>query len=68
MVVVGHAAVINAGEFMSATGWWINDREHGLQFKASTVVTTQPTTLEKSFFPAMVRQNGQVQPQAPCFP
>ncbi len=46
VVVVGHAAVINAGEFISATGWWINDREHGLQFKASTVVTTQPTTLE----------------------
>ncbi len=46
VVVVGHAAVINAGEFISATGWWINDREHGLQFKAATVVTTQPTTLE----------------------
>ncbi len=46
VVVVGHAAVINAGEFISAIGWWINDREHGLQFKATHVATTQPTTLE----------------------
>ena len=36
VVVVGHAAVINVGEFISATGWWINDREHGLQFKAAS--------------------------------
>jgi len=46
MAVVGHAATINAGEFISATGWWATDREHGLQFKAAQVTTTQPTTLE----------------------
>ena len=46
VAVVGHAAVINAGEFISATGWWTTDREHGLQFKATQVTTTQPTTLE----------------------
>jgi exodeoxyribonuclease V alpha subunit len=37
IVVTGHAAVINAGEFISATGSWVNDREHGLQFKATHV-------------------------------
>jgi exodeoxyribonuclease V alpha subunit len=46
VVVTGHAAVISAGEFISATGVWINDRDHGLQFKATHVTTTQPTTLE----------------------
>ena len=46
VAVVGHAAAINAGEFISATGTWTTDREHGLQFKATQVTTTQPTTLE----------------------
>jgi len=46
VAVVGHAATINAGEFISATGLWTTDREHGLQFKATQVTTTQPTTLE----------------------
>ncbi len=46
VAVVGHAAVVSAGEFISATGWWTTDREHGLQFKAAQVATTQPTTLE----------------------
>jgi len=46
VAVVGHAAAINAGEFISATGLWTTDREHGLQFKAAQVTTTQPTTLE----------------------
>ena len=46
VAVVGHAAAISAGEFISATGLWTTDREHGLQFKAQQVTTTQPTTLE----------------------
>ena len=46
VVVVGHAATINAGEFISATGSWTTDREHGLQFRATHVTTTQPTTVE----------------------
>jgi len=46
VAVIGHAASISAGEFISATGLWTTDREHGLQFKATQVTTTQPTTLE----------------------
>ncbi len=46
VAVVGHAAAISAGEFISATGLWTTDREHGLQFKAAQVTTTQPTNLE----------------------
>ena len=32
--VVGHAALVSAGEFVSASGVWVNDRTHGLQFPA----------------------------------
>src|SRR3954447_12772695 len=46
MTVVGHAAMISAGEWVQASGTWINDRTHGLQFKAAFVKVTQPTTLE----------------------
>jgi exodeoxyribonuclease V alpha subunit len=46
VAVIGHAAAINAGEFISATGSWTTDREHGLQFRATHVTTTQPTTVE----------------------
>jgi exodeoxyribonuclease V alpha subunit len=35
VAVVGRAAIVSAGEFISATGWRISDREHGLQFKAT---------------------------------
>ncbi len=34
VTVVGHAAVISAGEWITASGDWVNDRTHGLQFKA----------------------------------
>ncbi|QYE33357.1 ATP-dependent RecD-like DNA helicase (plasmid) [Polymorphobacter sp. PAMC 29334] len=46
VTMVGHAAAIGAGEHVEATGIWINDRQHGLQFKAETIRTTVPTTLE----------------------
>ena len=29
VTVVGHAAVISAGEWVTASGEWINDRTHG---------------------------------------
>jgi exodeoxyribonuclease V alpha subunit len=32
--VIGHAAAISAGEWITASGEWINDRTHGQQFKA----------------------------------
>jgi hypothetical protein len=27
-------------------GWWVRDKEHGLQFKATTMKTVPPTTAE----------------------
>lgn len=46
VTVVGHAASISAGEFVQAAGIWVNDRNHGLQFKADFLRATPPTTAE----------------------
>jgi exodeoxyribonuclease V alpha subunit len=46
ITVLGHAAVIAAGEFVQASGNWTNDRTHGVQFRASFLKATAPTTIE----------------------
>jgi exodeoxyribonuclease V alpha subunit len=46
ITLVGHAAMISAGEFVQASGSWINDRTHGVQFRASFLKATVPTTVE----------------------
>nr|WP_208852218.1 ATP-dependent RecD-like DNA helicase [Roseomonas genomospecies 6] len=46
VTLVGHAATIGAGEFVQAQGAWVNDRNHGLQFKADFLRATPPTTVE----------------------
>ena len=46
ITIVGHAAMISAGEFVQASGSWVNDRTHGVQFKASFLKATAPTTVE----------------------
>ena len=46
VTVVGSAATISAGEFVQASGIWVNDRQHGLQFKAAFLKAAPPTTLE----------------------
>jgi exodeoxyribonuclease V alpha subunit len=33
VTVIGHAAKIAAGEWVTASGEWVNDRSHGQQFK-----------------------------------
>src|SRR5207344_2496020 len=35
VTVVGHAALISAGEWITATGDWVNDRTHGDRVKAA---------------------------------
>jgi exodeoxyribonuclease V alpha subunit len=44
--VVGHAPSVMAGEFVEATGAWVNDRNHGMQFQASELRTLPPHTAE----------------------
>ena len=46
VTVVGHAASIAAGEFVQISGSWVNDRTHGLQFRATFLKSSPPTTLE----------------------
>ncbi len=46
VTVIGHAATISAGEWVQMSGTWINDRTHGLQFKAAFLKVSPPTTLE----------------------
>jgi exodeoxyribonuclease V alpha subunit len=44
--VVGSLPSVSAGEWLVAEGCWVRDREHGLQFKATTMKTVPPTTAE----------------------
>ncbi|GAN55833.1 helicase, RecD/TraA family [Tanticharoenia sakaeratensis NBRC 103193] len=46
VTVVGHAAMISAGEFVQMSGRWFNDHTHGLQFKAEFLKSSPPTTVE----------------------
>ncbi|NYZ70073.1 ATP-dependent RecD-like DNA helicase, partial [Endozoicomonas sp. SM1973] len=46
VTVTGNTPSITAGEYIEATGIWINDPKHGVQFQAKTIKTIVPTTLE----------------------
>eukprot|EP01037_Dinobryon_pediforme_P018294 gene18295-18556_t len=46
ITVIGHISTLSTGEFVQASGQWIHDRQHGLQFKAQFLTATAPTTLE----------------------
>src|SRR4029077_12311291 len=63
VTVVGHAATIAAGEWVTATGDWVNDRTHGQQFKARFLRTSPPTSadgIEKYLSSGMIRGVGPV--------
>jgi len=44
ITVVGSAPSINPGEWVEADGRWVQDRDHGLQFKAESIRTSPPST------------------------
>jgi predicted flap endonuclease-1-like 5' DNA nuclease len=63
ITVVGHAAAISAGEWVTASGEWINDHTHGKQFKARFMRTSAPTSIdciEKYLGSGMIRGIGPV--------
>jgi len=63
VTVVGHAATIASGEWVQMSGSWVNDRTHGLQFKAAFLKASPPTTLEgieKYLGSGMIRGIGPV--------
>jgi exodeoxyribonuclease V alpha subunit len=63
VTLVGHAAAISAGEWITASGNWVNDRTHGQQFKARFLKTSAPTSaegIEKYLASGMIRGIGPV--------
>ncbi len=63
VTVLGHAASISAGEWVTASGTWQNDRTHGLQFRAQFLKATEPTSIEgmeKYLASGMIRGVGPV--------
>ena len=63
VTVVGHAAEISAGEWITASGLWLNDREHGQQFKAAFLRSSPPPTaegIEKYLGSGMIRGIGPI--------
>ena len=55
VTVIGHAATVSAGEWVTASGEWVNHRPHGQQFKARFLRTSPPTStegIEKDLRPA----------------
>ena len=63
VTVVGYAAAIAAGEWITASGEWVNDRTHGQQFKAGFLRTSPPTSadgIEKYLSSGMIRGVGAV--------
>jgi exodeoxyribonuclease V alpha subunit len=61
VTVVGHAAAVAAGEWITASGEWVNDRTHGQQFKARFLRTSPPTSadgIEKYLCSGMIRGIG----------
>src|SRR5258705_5037384 len=63
ITVVGHAATISSGEWVTASGEWINDHTHGRKFKARFMRTSAPTSIdgiEKYLGSGMIRGIGPV--------
>src|SRR5208337_2264059 len=63
VTVVGHAAIISAGEWITASGEWINDPAHGQQFRARFLKTSAPSSIdgiEKYLGSGMIRGIGPV--------
>ena len=46
VTVVGHAASVSAGEWITASGEWVNDRTYGQQFRSRFLKASAPTSTE----------------------
>ncbi len=46
VTVVGKLADVSPGEWVTAEGIWVQDRDHGLQLKAGVITCTAPTSRE----------------------
>jgi exodeoxyribonuclease V alpha subunit len=63
VTVVGSLASVSAGEWVTAQGRWVQDKEYGQQFRAEMLNSTAPTTkegIEKYLGSGMVKGIGPV--------
>src|SRR5436190_18032049 len=63
VTVIGSLPSVSAGEWVTAQGRWIQDREFGLQFRAEMLASTAPTTkegIEKYLGSGMVKGIGPI--------
>src|SRR5271168_4215836 len=63
VTVVGSLPSVSAGEWITAEGRWVQDREFGLQFRAEMLTSTAPTTregIEKYLGSGMVKGIGPI--------
>ncbi len=63
VTVVGPLPSVSAGEWLTAEGRWVQDREFGQQFRAEMLTSTAPTTregIEKYLGSGMVKGIGPV--------
>ena len=63
ITLIGHTPMVSPGEYASASGAWVTDREHGRQFRAVFVKISPPTTLtgiERYLGSGMVKGIGPV--------
>ena len=63
ITLIGHTPSVSPGEYASASGTWVTDREHGRQFKAVFVKISPPNTLtgiERYLGSGMVKGIGPV--------
>ena len=61
VTVVGYAAAVSAGEWITASGELVNDRTHGQQFRARFLRTSPPTSadgIEKYLSSGIIRGIG----------
>lgn len=63
ITIVGYSSSISAGEYLQASGLWVNNKVHGPQFKAQFLKVAPPTTeegIEKYLGSGMIKGIGPV--------
>lgn len=61
ITIVANAACIHAGEYILCEGGWVNNKKHGMQFKATKIQVVPPASLdgiEKYLSSGMVKGIG----------
>lgn len=63
VTVVGNVPSVNAGEWITADGAWVQDRDHGMQLKAEFIQCSEPSSdegIEKYLGSGLIKGIGPV--------